>query len=70
MEKFKLKADSEYIELNKLMKNLSWILTGGEAKARITSGEVKVNGEVETQIRKKLRSGDKIDFDGENAVVE
>ena len=54
----------EYIELNRLLKMLSLVGTGGEAKIRISEGEVMVNGELETQIRKKLRKGDVVDFSG------
>lgn len=54
---------SEYIELNKLLKILHLVGTGGESNVRITQGEVKVNGEVELQKRKKLRAGDIVLFD-------
>lgn len=60
MEKFTIREGESYIELNNLLKILGWVLTGGEAKNIITQGEVKVNGELEIQVRKKLRSGDKI----------
>ena len=65
---FQLKADQEFIELNKLLKAVSMVGTGGEAKIRIKSGEVVVNDAVEVQVRKKLRRGDVVVF-GE-AVIE
>jgi ribosome-associated protein len=58
MENFKLKDDEEYIELKNLIKLLGWVNTGGEAKLRIDNQEIKVNGEIETQRRKKIRRGD------------
>ena len=58
MENFKLKEDEEYIELKNLIKLLGWVVTGGEAKVRIDNQEIKVNGEIETQRRKKIRRGD------------
>jgi ribosome-associated protein len=58
MENFKLKEGEEYIELKNLIKLLGWVNTGGEAKFRIDNQEIKVNGEVETQRRKKIRRGD------------
>lgn len=58
MEKFTIREGESYIELNNLLKIMGWVLTGGEAKNIIMHGEVKVNGEVEIQVRKKLRSGD------------
>ena len=38
--------------------------TGGHAKILIQSGQVKVNGEVETKRRRKLVAGDIIEVDG------
>lgn len=52
----------EYITLNNLLKATGLVGTGGEANIRITNGEVRVNGIVETQKRKKLRIGDVIEF--------
>jgi ribosome-associated protein len=40
------------------------VVTGGHAKIVIQEGEVKVNGEVCTMRGKKLRKGDKVEFDG------
>lgn len=58
----------EYLELFKVLKALGLTGTGGEAKNRIDNGEVQVNGQVETQRRKKLRPGDRVEFAGE--VIE
>jgi ribosome-associated protein len=54
--------DYDYIELNKLLKIMSLVGTGGEANHFIVNGEVIVNGNVEIQKRKKLRPGDKVEF--------
>lgn len=54
--------NNEYIELNKLLKLLQLVESGGMAKVVITEGEVLVNQQVETQIRKKLRAGDLVTF--------
>ena len=62
MTEFEL-IDYDYIELNKLMKLLGLVNTGGEANLRITTQEVKVNDVVEIQKRKKLRPGDRISFE-------
>jgi ribosome-associated protein len=70
MENFKLKEGEEYIELNNLIKILGWVDTGGEAKVRIDNQEVKVNGVVETQRRKKIRRGDVVMAGGKKAQVE
>ena len=60
----------EFIELNKLLKINSLVGSGGEAKMRIREGDAIVNGEVEWQVRKKLREGDQVEFDGEIIVVQ
>jgi ribosome-associated protein len=52
----------DHITLNNLLKILRLVGTGGEANIRISNGEVRVNGAVETQKRKKLRAGDKVEF--------
>ena len=62
MENFKLKEGEDYIELKNLIKLLGWVDTGGEAKFRIDNQELKVNGEIETQRRKKIRRGDVVMF--------
>lgn len=52
----------EFIELNKLLKITNVVGTGGEANALIENGEIKVNGEMETRKRNKLRSGMVVTF--------
>jgi ribosome-associated protein len=58
---FELKGQ-EYIELNKLLKLLQLTETGSQANEAITGRQVTVNGTTETQKRKKIRGGDKIQF--------
>ncbi len=60
----------EYIELNKLLKILSLVNSGGEANGFILDGAVLVNGTVEIQKRKKLRKGDKVGFDGKIITIK
>ncbi len=70
MTSFELQG-KEFIELNKLLKIHNLVGSGGEAKVRIRAeGEATVNGEVETQVRKKLRAGDRVEFGGEVIMVE
>lgn len=52
----------EYIELNKLLKLLGLVESGGHANIMITEGEVKVNGEIEFRKRRKMRVGDYLEF--------
>ena len=60
----------EYIELNKLLKFEGLVETGGEAKQRITAGEVSVNGETELRIRRKLHSGDTVIIGKQKVVIK
>ena len=57
-----VKLTREPIELYKILKFEGMTTSGGEAKAAIADGQVKVNGKVETQKRKKIVSGDIIQF--------
>lgn len=63
MEEFILQ-DNEFIELNSLLKVMGLCETGGMAKAAISEGLVKVNGQVELRKRCKLRRDDTIEFEG------
>lgn len=55
----------EPVELYKLLKFESMVSSGGEAKFVISEGLVLVNGEVEKRKRKKLISGDIVEYDNE-----
>tara|TARA_B100001093_G_scaffold458993_1_gene471809 strand:+ start:258 stop:470 length:213 start_codon:yes stop_codon:yes gene_type:complete len=57
---FTLKED--YVELNKLLKLLSLVESGGHANQLIKKGLVLYNGHNETRKRLKLKKGDEIIF--------
>ncbi|AKE51174.1 RNA-binding S4 domain-containing protein [Kangiella geojedonensis] len=61
--------NQEPVELFKILKFEGIVGSGGEAKMVISEGLVKVNGEVETQKRKKVVSGDTIEFMDESYNV-
>lgn len=64
-------SDSQsIIRLDDFLKQSGLVGTGGEAKVRIQSGEVVVNGEVETRRRKQLSIGDVVELLGERLVVD
>lgn len=65
--KFELNGQ-EYIELMKLLKYEGLVESGTEAKMFIDNGEVMVDGQPELRRRCKIRSGSKVEFDGE--VIE
>ena len=50
------------VELYKILKFEGLASSGGEAKLVIADGQVKVNGVVELRKRKKIVSGDIIEF--------
>lgn len=62
MSSIQFELKTEYIELIKLLKLLGLCDTGGEAKVVVEKGLVKFNGVTETQKRKKIRKGDKVQF--------
>lgn len=57
--------NKEPVELYKLLKFEGLADSGGQAKAFVADGRVKLNGAVETRKRKKIVGGDQIEFDGE-----
>ena len=66
----KIPITTEYIKLESFMKLANAVESGGMAKNFILNEEVKVNGEVCTMRGKKLRPGDKVEFDNCTYVVE
>lgn len=64
------KIDSDFIRLDAFLKMCDAVQTGGHAKIVIQEGEVFVNGEVCTQRGKKMRSGDRAEFENVVYVVE
>lgn len=65
-----VKIHTEYIKLDDLLKFAGVLGSGGQAKAVIVDGLVKVDGEVCTMRGKKLRPGDVVSFAGRELTVE
>lgn len=63
-------SGQDHITLTNLLKIMHLVGTGGEANLHIVDGEVKVNGAVEIQKRKKLRAGDTVVFQGKTIVIQ
>lgn len=59
----------EPVELYKILKFEGMVGSGGEAKAAIAAGQVRVNGQIETQKRKQIVSGDIIEFAAEKIRI-
>ena len=61
---------TEYIKLQDLLKLAGVTYTGGEAKAMVQDGFVRVNGEVCTMRGKKIRPGDTVVYENETYQVK
>lgn len=66
---FALRPDSPFIALDKLLKLINLVGSGGEAHFVIQNGMVQVNGIIETQKRKKLVAGDKVTFQNTDVTI-
>lgn len=64
---FRLKG--EFVELDNLLKAMKLVASGAEAKQKIQEGSVKINGQAETRIRRKLRAGDAVEFAGQRINI-
>ena len=60
----------EPIELYKILKFENMVASGGEAKHVISQGQVRVNGAMETRKRKKIFSGDIVEFNNETLCIK
>ena len=70
MEYKKLSIKEDFIRLDSAMKLAGLVSTGGHAKNLIQNGEVTVNGEICLARGKKLKGGDKAEFDGNGFIIE
>ncbi len=61
---------TEPVELYKILKFEGLVSSGGEAKSVIDNGQVLVNGQVETRKRKKIVSGDVIEFENDKFIIQ
>ena len=66
----KVEILQEPIELYKILKFESMVSSGGEAKFVIAGGQVLVNGKIETRKRKKILSGDIVEFAKEKILIQ
>ncbi len=65
-----ISINSDYIKLDQFLKLADIVMSGGEAKVVIMSEEVLVNGQTCTQRGKKLRTGDTVEYKGQQYVVK
>ena len=60
-----IQIQTETIRLSQLLKLANVVQDGVEAKYRIANEEVRVNNEIEIRRGRKLRNGDRVEFNGE-----
>ncbi len=65
-----VEISKEPVELYKILKFEGMVSSGGEAKSVIADGQVLVNGNVETRKRKKIVSGDIVEFGKEKICIQ
>jgi len=63
-------AGHDYIELHSLLKVTSLCESGGVAKLLIADGLVKVDGETELRKRCKIRTGQTVELNDQQIVVQ
>ncbi len=66
----KVKIKTEYIKLDQLLKFAGAVAIGSEAKELIKAEKVRVNGEICTMRGKKLRTGDIVNINGQDIIIE
>ena len=64
-----LQLRGEYIELDKLLKATGLADSGGQARALIADGQVRVDGQVELRKTAKMRAGQVVAFAGQRVRV-
>lgn len=69
METFDLVLRGDHITLDAALKASGLADSGGAAKALIASGEVSVNGSPERRRGRKLRAGDRVEWQGRGVQV-
>lgn len=57
------------INLTQVLKRVGWVAHGGEAKALITEGMIRVNGEVELRKRRQMAIGDRVEMEGGPSLI-
>lgn len=57
------------INLTQVLKLASWVGNGGEGKALIADGMIRVNGEVELRKRRQMALGDVVELEGGPSLI-
>jgi ribosome-associated protein len=65
----RLNVGDREINLTQVLKLSGLVMHGGEAKALIAEGRVRVNGEVELRKRKKMALGDTVTLEDGTSLI-
>lgn len=67
-----MKQDEQgkYIELADFLKVIGLAATGGQAKVLIRAGVILVDGKVDIRLRRKLRNGMIVEYEGKKFQVD
>ncbi len=57
------------LTLDQFLKIVGWVDSGGQAKVAIQTGLVQVNGQTDTRRRRQMAIGDRVEYQGQLAVV-
>ncbi len=68
-EERRVEIASEAIDLGDLLKLARVVASGGEAKRRIQSGDVRVNGQPERRRGRRIVPGDRVAMGADHLVV-
>ncbi len=69
MEEIEFRLERDHVELNQLLKLCGLVDSGGAGKALVSSGAVRVDGEVELRRTCKIHAGQVVQLDGVRIVV-
>lgn len=69
MRNVQFQLESEYVELNQLLKLVEVCESGGAGKALVAAGRVSVDGQNETRKTAKIRAGQIVIADGVRVTV-
>jgi ribosome-associated protein len=64
-----LSVDDRSINLTQVLKLAGWVETGGQAKAWIADGMVRVNGQIELRKRRQMAAGDVVQIEGGPSLI-
>jgi len=65
----RLNVDDRAINLTQVLKLAGWVGNGGEAKALIADGRIRVNGELESRKRRKMTVGDRVSMENGPSLI-